>query len=222
MEQVIIILSLSIGSVFVSYAIKSLFAGHLSGKEHHLRSLSKWIKLLTMFALEPISMLSSFWSFTFKNASIFSLPFVGIILTIINTFSVLIMIKASKMEPYKAGSVFTSGVFSNLQTFGGLSAYILFGVQGYSLMMLVNLLVSPVTYFIGYPMAHQISKGASLKGIFASKLYASQPYLGIPFAAILIGSLLNVLNIPQPEFLPVIRSFFIPFTTTLLGVNYKE
>lgn len=36
MEQVIIILSLSIGSVFVSYAIKSLFAGHLSGKEHYL------------------------------------------------------------------------------------------------------------------------------------------------------------------------------------------
>ena len=123
------------------------------------------------------------------------------------------------MAPYKAASVFTTGVFSNILTFGGLTAFILFGVQGYSLILLINLMISPLTYFVGYPMSHQISLGAPLKRTFTSRSYASKPYLAIPFVALILGIILNFSDIAQPEFFSVLRSYLIPLSTSLLGVS---
>lgn len=219
MKQVILILILSIGSVVASYFIKTLLARRLGWKEHNLLGFSKYLKLVTMFFLEPISMFSSFWSFSFTDATIFSLSILGMLMIVLNAACALFIIKATKMVPFKAASIFTTGVFSNILTFGGLTAFILFGVQGYSLILLINLMISPLTYFVGYPMSHQIGQGSPLKNTFTSRSYASKPYLAVPFVALFAGLLLNFSDIPQPAFLPLLRSFLIPSTTTALGVS---
>lgn len=219
MEQVVFILTLSIGSVAFGYVMKSILRAHLSHKEHIILGLSKELKLVTMFMLEPISMLSSFWSFSFNSTAVITLPLMGILMITLNAVFSLLTIKLTKLDPHKAASLFTAGVFSNIVTFGGLTAFMLFGVQGYSLILLVNLMISPLTYFIGYPMSHQISLGNPIRQTFTSRSYASKPYLAIPFAAFFLGAGLNLFKVPQPEFLPVLRSFLIPFTTTLLGFS---
>jgi predicted permease len=132
--------------------------------------------------------------------------------------SSIAILKAFPVEPKRAASVFTSGMFSNIMTFGGLTAFILFNIEGYSLIQLFNLLIGPINYIVGYPMSHQISTGAKNPFIISPRIFKTRPYVLLPIAALLVGLFLHAVGLEQPAFLPKLRSVLIPVVTASMGV----
>lgn len=219
MNNVLFILMLSIGSVAFGYFVKRMILALYSTKTQGLLDFSKKLKLITMFVINPIPILSSFWTFSFQRQSILFFPFLGILFTIVSALGTLIFIKVFSIESKKAASVFCSGMFSNIMTFGGLTAFILFGVEGYSLIQLFNLFIGPINYLVGYPMSYQISIGGSKSFKLSTKVFKSRPYVLIPITALLIGMLFNTLGVKQPVLVPQLRSMLIPFVTGSMGVS---
>lgn len=218
-NQIITIILLTVGSVVIGYAGRRSFDRSANQPNHRVLTASKYMKISAMFFIEPISMFTSFWTFSFDSLALASFPFLGIVLMVSVVLVVLFVNWIFQIEPLQAAAMFTAGTFSNILTFGGLAAFILFGVEGYTLILLLNLLIVPTTYFIGYPLSRQIALSQPLRQGFSKTALSASPYMAIPFIAFLGGSILNFLHVPQPQVLTSIRSVLIPSNTVLLGVS---
>ncbi|MFA5447390.1 MAG: hypothetical protein WC233_03840 [Sphaerochaeta sp.] len=218
-QRILMILLLSVGSVMVSYTTRRLLPRLALEHEKSLCILSKRLKILAMFFIEPFSMFSSIWSFSFDEMSVASFPLIGILLMLLVASSILFITKILRFEPNQAASMFTSGAFSNILTFGGLTAFLLFGIEGYTLIILLNLFIVPVTYFVGYPVSRQIGLGQPLKEGFSRQALANAPFLVIPFVAFIAGGICNFVKIDQPQLMISLRSILIPSNTVLLGIS---
>jgi len=219
MERIIFILSLSLGSVVFGYLIRRFILDRYISSGERLNKFSKELKFFAIFILNPIPVISSFWTVSLENTSLFILPFLGVLLIFIGGSSALIINRIFRIPPKQAASVFTSGMFSNVLTFGGLTAYMFFGIEGYVLLQLFNMLITTINFLIGYPMSEQISLGRPLHFSLSSGILKNRPYLLIPFISLTIGFILNMLGIPRPDFLPRITAVLIPLITGCLGFS---
>ena len=214
MGNLLLVLFLTIGSVVLGLVLQAVF----KKKSEQVRKISKYLKIGTIFFLNPVSMLISFWTFSLSGKLII-FPFLGISLPIINGAFSILLTKKMHIEPSKAASVFAAGTFSNIQTFGGLTAFVLFGSDGYSLMMLFNIFISLITYFIGYPVSGSIANGGNLKALLKKTPIRKQLYLFLPLIAFVAGLILNYSGVQRPEAFGTVKNWIIPISTASLGIS---
>ncbi|MFO7849723.1 MAG: AEC family transporter [Spirochaetia bacterium] len=219
MDRLLFVLSISLGSVVVGYAVRRLFVDRYKISPAKVSVFSKDLKLVSMFVLNPLPIISSFWTFTVEHSALLFFPLLGVLCTSIGGIAALIINSLFRIPPKQAASVFTSGMFSNILTFGGLTAFVFFGIEGYVLIQLFNMFITSMYYLVGFPISHQVSLGNSSRFTLSFDIMRERPYLLIPIAAIVIGLILNFLNLPRPEIFYTISSLFIPLISGMLGFS---
>lgn len=219
MSRLIFILSVSIGSIAFGYLVQRVLAPIGVITQDRLRVLSKYIKILAFFFLNPIAIISTFWKLSLQPIRLVFFPILGIFSGLLGGAAAILFIRIFKLPPKKAASVFTSGMFTNVLTFGGLIGYVLFRDFGYLLAQLFTMLVAVCYYLLGYPISNNIGKGESRYFRVDLEVLKSKPFLFIPPASIAAGLILNALGIPRPEFLGSLIGVLVPCLSALLGFS---
>jgi hypothetical protein len=131
----------------------------------------------------------------------------------------LAAIRVLKEPPYRAGSLFTCGTFSNILTIGGLIAFTFLGEPGYGIVQLVAIPIGPIYIMMGYPISANVGLGR--KPVFKISLVnlEENPYLLLPIAAIVLGIALHATNLPRPQVFVDIVAVIVPSVSALLGLS---
>ncbi len=220
MAKILFILGVSIGSVVLGYLLRRARVGGFALSESASANLSRRLKILAIFVLNPVPVIDSFWKLPIDAGGIFFLPVLGIFSLVVGGGAALAVSRLFRIPRERAASVFTCGMFTNILTFGGLIAFVFYGSAGYALVQLFNMLVSASYYLIGFPLSRRISLGPRQPGEPALRSpIREQPYLVVPILAIATGLLLNLLHVPTPALLDAVAAVMIPVLAGLLGFS---
>jgi hypothetical protein len=211
------ILSVSFGSVVFGYIIR-LFALRPEGDEA-LSRLSAGMNIFAVAVLLPVATISSLWSFSITSGALAYLPVFGILALLIGGTAAVLLIRIFKIEPYRAGSLFTSCMFSNISALAAFIAYTMFGDTGFAAIQLYALLEQPFYYAVGFPLSYEISKGALLNFRFSLRNLKEKPIIFFPLAAVAAGVILRLSPLEKPEFMYVMSAFLVPVITVLFGLS---
>ncbi len=218
MDKLVLILSASLGSIAVGYVVQIVFRRRGSVSADLILEISKYLKLLAFFVINPVAVVATFWNMSLGAVQMITYPLLGVFSVIVGGVAALVIIRALKLPPGRAASVFTSGMFTNLLTFGGLVGYVFFSEPGYMLAQLYIMLVSPVYYLIGYPISNNISKGKSRIFRLDLRLLRSNPLLVVPPLAIATGLILSGFHVVRPDFFDPLVAVLIPTVSATLGL----
>lgn len=215
MGKMILVLSLSFGSVVLGYILQRLNPGREAG----FALAAKWIKLITLALLLPWPILFTFWRVERISSRYLVIPVLGILSLVVGGVSAVIMIRVTKMEPGKAGSLFACGMMTNLGVIGGLIGMIFFGNEGFLTVQLFTMLEVFTYYLIVFPLVQQIGSGAGGRFRIDPRLLLSRPMSLIPLTAIIIGLILRGTGVPAPGFLDSISGIIVPSVAGLIGFS---
>lgn len=165
------------------------------------RTLTVWVdkvKQLLVAFMMPVVQLLAFWIFAVSDVTMLSLPLVGASSLLIGGVAGLYLGRAIGLPKEQRGSLFLSSVMSNLLSFGGLIAFLLYGEVGFALALLYRAFEPIVYYGVAYPLAGFMVGGVSpsLRGVLKS--LAKQPLALLPMAGIVLGLLLQWAGVPRP------------------------
>lgn len=221
MSKMILVLSLSFGSVGLGYLFQRLILGrgrvNSSGYESRISSIAKWIKVITLGGLLPWPILFTFWGVEQISSRYFVIPVLGVLSLIVGGLSAVAMIRISRMEPARAGSLFSCGMMTNLGVIGGLIGMLFFGNEGYLTVQLFTMFEVFTYYLVVFPLAQQIGNGDGSGFRINPKLLLSKPMSLIPLAAIILGFSLRSFGVRAPDFLDSISGILVPSITALIG-----
>ena len=217
MDKLLFILSVTLGSIAAGYAARVVFSRSSGASPLPLLGVSRHLKLVAFFVVGPVAIVGTFWTMSL-GAELVIFPVLGVFSIVVSGAAALMVIRALRLPPKKAASVFTSGIFTNLLSFGGLIGYVFFGEFGYLLAQLYNMLVSTCYYLIGYPVSNNISKGLSRIFRLDVRLLKRNPLLFVPPAAIAAGLVLNAFGVARPAFMDPLIGVIIPSISIMLGV----
>ncbi|HUX20714.1 MAG TPA: hypothetical protein VMW69_05695 [Spirochaetia bacterium] len=218
MNKLIFVLVVSLGSVLIGYLLRRLRLFVSRSGIDRAQSVSKAIKLISMFVLNPITILDSFWRLPLSSRGLLLLPPLGLLLLAVGAAGALVFNRLFKIPPERAASVFVSGMFTNIVSFGGLTAFVFFGYQGYGLVMLFNMFISFAYYAVGFPVSERIARNERNPFAISPKLLRDRPYLFIPLAAIAVGLALNLTHVRALPWLGGLSSFLVSFIAAILGL----
>lgn len=220
MAKILFILGVSIGSVVLGYLVRRARFGGFSLRASTSADLSRRLKIVAIFVLNPVPVIDSFWKLPIDTGGIFLLPLMGIFSLFVGGGAALAVSRLFKIPRNRAASVFTCGMFTNILTFGGLIAFVFYGSAGYAMVQLFNMLISASYYMIGFPLSRRISLGPRQPGEPALRSpIREQPYLVVPILAISTGLVLNLLHAPRPPLLDTVAAVMIPVLAGLLGFS---
>ena len=219
MTKLILILSASLGSIAVGYLFQVILRRRDAASPGLILGISKYLKLLAFFVINPVAVVATFWNMSLGAVQMITYPLLGAFSVIVGGAAALIIIRVLKLAPVRAASVFTSGMFTNLLTFGGLIGYVFFSEPGYMLAQLYVMFVSPIYYLIGYPVSSNISKNASRIFRVDIRLLKSNPLLLVPPLAIGVGLILNAVRVVRPGFFGPLVGVIVPTVSAMLGFS---
>ena len=206
------------GTIGLGYLFQRLAGASTPAAATRLPAASRSLKLASFFFMNPIAILSTFWAMRLPEPGVLLFPVLGLLSVLVGVAGAMAAIRLIGFTPFRAASVFTCGVFSNVVTFGGLIVFTLFGEPGYVLVQLFTVLISPTYYMIGYPVSSNIARGRSRVFRISADNLRENPYLAIPLASIAAGILLRASGIPRPAFLGVAVGVLVPCVAAALGI----
>lgn len=218
MSRMIFILGISLGSIAVGYLSKRLVAKRSSEPRDGLSSISRRLKLIAFFFLNPLVLISTFWELKILDFRLILLPVMGVLSILLGMLGALAAIRIMNIPPFQAGSTFTCGAFSNILTIGGLVAYTLFREPGYALIQLFTIAMSPVYYLLGFPISANVGHGRRPVYRVGWASFKENPYLVIPLLAIGVGFAVKATGITRPAVFAGFITVIIPFVAAMLGV----
>lgn len=230
MYRMIFVLAVSLGSVSAGYLTVRIPASPFRYLGPRAGSISKNLKLLAIFILNPIPIANSFWTMPLDTGGLITLPLLGLTAMLVNGLSAAVLTRLFHIPAKRAASVFVAGMFTNILSFGGLTVYMFYGMPAYALLHLYNMTIPFCYYAIGYPVSRHMSLADSAdrtstetgffrraRGMANIRILREQPYLFIPIGAMFIGILLNVTGIGHWRVLDTVSGVFIPLLSGMLG-----
>jgi predicted permease len=217
MSRLLFILLISLGSIATGYGFRrmlQLFKVELQA----ILEVSRRAKITAFFFLNPVAVFSTFWGLSLPSLSILAFPALGLASIFVGAVGAVAAIRILRIPPSQAASVFTCGVFSNIVTIGGLIAYTLFREQGYALMQMYAVLMSPTYFLIGYPISNNIAKDRRRIFRIDSENLKENPYLAVPLAGIVVGVTMRVSGIQRPEVFGTLIAVLVPVVAAILGL----
>ena len=218
MGRIIFILSVSFGSISAGYILRRFVLSRRPDSDVTLKSVSRRLKLSAFFFMNPVALLSTFWGLKVPDSRVLALPLLGFTSVLVGMFGAMAAIRLMKIPPFRAGSIFTCGTFSNILTMGGLVAYTMFREPGYALVQLFTMAMSPVYYLLGYPIAANVGHGRKPVFRISAASLKDNPFLFFPLAAIFLGLGVRATGLPRPEFLADVVSVIVPSVAATLGL----
>ncbi len=217
--KLVFVLAVSLGSIGSGYLAQRLLASGRGVSMGRIRTVSKYLKITAFFVLNPIAIFNSFWKLTLPSLNIIALPLLGILSIVIGAGSALIVIRLCDIPPHKAASVFVCGMLSNVLTLGGLIAFVMFGEEGYRIVLLFILFLSITYYLIGFPASDNIAKARPHYFKIDIRAVRQNPFLALPLMAVIAGVSINLSGLPRPAPLANLVAVVVPVTTVLLGLS---
>lgn len=214
--RLVFIFVIAFGSLTAGYLLKTLLHRWVSLDWFY--RVSGITKYLVLVAPLPITILNSFWGFEFVSGRLVLLPLLGALALGTGAAAALVVIHLFRVEPHRAGSVFTCGMFSNYLVLASFVSFVLYGPAGYAYVQLFALLEPPINYGIGFPVSDQVSRATLHRFRFSVRQLLERPVTFVPTAAIAVGLLLRAAGVPRPAILPVIAGFLVPAITGILGL----
>lgn len=219
MGKLVFILGVSFGSLFLGYGVRRLRLFGSSPESTLADSVSKNLKLICTFVLNPIPIFDSFWRISLDLQGLVVFPLLGLLSLAVGAGSAMLLNRLFHIPPPRAASVFVSGMFTNIISFGGLIVYVFFGYEGYGLVQLFNMFVAFTYYAVGFPVSEQVGLGRKNPFALSPKLLTERPYIFIPMGSMVVGLIFNILRVPQLSFLDRVSSFLIPAIAALMGFS---
>lgn len=219
MDRLLFILIVTFGSVFLGYATRRVPFAPIAGLSRCAGEISRVLKIVALFVLNPIPIVNSFWRLSLGSGTLVVFPLLGVLSVSVAGLSAIALNALCRIPPKRAASVFTAGMFTNIISLGGLTAFAFFGHDGYALVPLFNTLISVSYYAVGFPVSHQISRDTRSGFAFSPRAFWERPYLLIPLAAMAVGLLLNVGGVSHPAFLDGVSGVLIPLVSGLISYS---
>jgi predicted permease len=160
----------------------------------------------------PIVLGLSFWRMDLRSPEPWLLPLLGTAVAFAAVVPAALYARARGLPRPQAGSFLTCAFFSNVGYFGAFTAFALFGEAGYALCMAYLIFFSPCFYTWGFWIGSRYGHPAtssSMAGAFSDELRL------YPFAGMLIGACLSLLQVPRPALLEWVNHILIPLDTAL-------
>ncbi len=219
MSRLLFILAVTFGSMAFGYIILQIIKSRFTKYMGAIPSISRRLKLFAFFILEPVAIVSAFWALDMPDRRVLVLPLLGIVIVFTGMAAALAVIRILKEPPYRAGSLFTCGTFSNILTIGGLIAFTFLGEPGYGIVQLVAIPIGPIYIMMGYPISANVGLGR--KPVFKISLVnlKENPYLLLPIAAIAFGIGLHSTGLTRPTVFVYLVAIIVPCVSALLGLS---
>jgi predicted permease len=167
------------------------------------------LMLVQLFLLLPITTSLTFWVVSI-NATLIWLPLIGVLMILLPGAVGLSYLRLKFQDPLEQGSFLMSVMLANRGVVGAVSLFILFGETGYAYAQLTMMLAPPIVYLLCFPLAQyfrHISKYKNKYSISIRSLFLNPRQL--PLLGIVIGSILNLLDIARPRPVGVALPFLI-------------
>ncbi|RKY75155.1 hypothetical protein DRQ00_11020 [candidate division KSB1 bacterium] len=187
----------------------------------------------SIFFLEPVIIVSTFWALDISDLRILSLPLTASLLSLFILLPAQLFSKLHHHIPKDKGAYFGGSMFSNIGlSLGGFLCFLLLGEQGLGLAFAYMAYFIPFFFSIGFYIARRISLSAETKGNVRSltwreNLKASlQDPLGIvPTVAILVGLAFNFSGLERFQILSTINKILVPLSVAVysfaIGLTMK-
>lgn len=171
---------------------------------------------VVLLVLNPIILISAFWSADLTNVKLIYLPIFGIATIFLGAGLALLFSKWQKLQKDQIGSMFVSGAFLNLGSFGLLFCVLFIGEQAVAYAAMFRLLEEFTYYTIIYPIAK--SYGTIEENSSGSRMMRiiKDPFIMITFCSIVIGAALNLSPIDRFEWLGASNSTLVALASILL------
>ena len=217
MQKLLYSLSIIIIGLIIGYIIQRLTLKGIIKADKSLSKQRKFLQAIAILVLFPISTIGALWDFNFNNLSLALLPLVGIVALFVGGFSALFVTKIFKYNKKQAGAFVSCGGMSNIGSIGALIVFVFLGEKAFALVPIYKLFEQIIYYTLWFPIAKSYSVTAE-KDNNKNKLLTiiKDPYILVATISIIIGLILNVLQIPRPSFYSQLNAFIIPSGSLIL------
>ena len=208
--RMLYILGISFGSVLLGYLVKNRLSDPTL--------LSNRLKQVSVMVFLPLAAISSLWSFAPASGRIALLSLLGAASIFLGGAFAILCIRWFRMEPYRAGSFFSSGMFYNISALAAFIAFVLYGEEGFAYIQIYALFEQPIYYTIGFPLSYAVGTQNLESFRFTPRMLLEKKVVFFPLGAVLIGTLLRLSGIPKPGFMYQLSHILVPLITFLFGM----
>lgn len=188
------------GSLLLGYGLKKAYIL----KEPFAKRLTKFI----ITFISPAILAISFWGIDFSELKILTLPLIGLAVSLMCALPAYIFALRLRFDPQKTGVFIVASMFSNVgYPLGAFLCFVLFGEAGFGLAIMYCLYWSGLFYTLGFYFASRYGRVGN--GAFQP----AEDLKLFPILGIVIGVLLNILNITRHPMMSNINSILIPIST---------
>jgi predicted permease len=217
MEALLRILLISFGSIGVGYGTQRILRGLAADAESRVTRVSNGLKFVGLLVLQPIAILNSFWTLNLQHVELVIMPVLGVASIAVGAGTALLCIQLFRVPPFRAGSLLSASMFTNLGVFAALIAFVLYGPLGFSLVQLFRVFEETTYYAIGFPLSRQVASGPLREIRLDPRLLGIRPIVLVPLGAIIIGTGLKWFGVTSPPGLEDVSRLVVPTMTAMLG-----
>ena len=203
----LIILGLSLGYFIQRMATRKIIRLPIS-----LNQLQRILLKTALLFINPITVVGAIWIVKLKDTSVVTLPLLGVFAILLGGILALWAARLLGLGRRQTGSLFACGSFTNIGTIGGLVCYIFLGEMAFGLVSIYKLFEEFIYYMIGFPIAKLYSADSKEKESFFNRLkkLITDIFILVSLSSLMLGLLLNLMNVKRPTFYQTINSVFIP------------
>ena len=220
--------------LFTSCIYGFLLIGYFSKKKRWVDEEKSIILMKgSIFFLEPVIIVSTFWALNISDVRILSLPLIASLLSLFVLLPAQLFSKLHHHTPSDKGAYFGESMFSNIGlSLGGFLCFLLLGEQGLGLSFAYTAYFIPFFFSIGFYIARRINLSAEPKGEVRSltwrenlKASLQDPLGMVPTGAILVGLAFNFSGLERFLILGNVNKVLVPLSVAVysfaIGLTMK-
>jgi predicted permease len=204
--------------LILGYILKQVFERGFIQPPLPLPELRKILQKFALWFVMPVTFMGAIWIVEVDDLRVAAMPGLGAAALLLGGAAALILARIMKLTRRQTGSFFACGSFTNLGAMGGLVVFVFLGEAGYALVPLYKLLEEMVYYTIGFPVARYFSAqgGDRVSAVKRIKTVLTDPFFLVALVSIGMGGVLNLTEVPRPEFYKTVNAVFVPFGAIVL------
>ncbi|SDZ56200.1 hypothetical protein SAMN05421736_11758 [Evansella caseinilytica] len=226
MGNFIFALSIILAGLLFGRGLRVLLDKGVIPSAKRMHTILKACTMAALLVVNPIIIMGAFWNVQLDEPRLILLPVLGAATLCLGGALALAAAKWMKMDRAQTGAMFSSGMYTNLGSFGNLFCFVFLGEVSLVFVAMFRLLEDLIYYLVGFPIAQSYGeKRAGEARKSAWRKIMTNPFIIMTFLAIIIGGVLNVSSWNRPAFYAGFNSFLVPLFTILLvvptGFNLK-
>lgn len=176
-----------------------------------------FIQRIALLVINPVVILGAFWGSQFNDLKFIALPILGAAAISLGGVLAYTASKILKHDKKQAGSMFVTGAFTNIGSFGGLICFTFFGETSYVFVSLYKMFAEILYFLIGYPIAKMhgnYKENANRKNVLVR--IVKDPFILVYFISIILGTVLNISGNVRPSVYKDLNGILIPLSSFML------